>query len=61
MKILLSLSLTAISAVAAVANTANLPEQSEFIRTANTASFETDFTIAAEKTVNEVVCIKSYT
>lgn len=31
-----------------------------FIRTAQTAAFETDFTVAAEKTVNEVVCIKSY-
>lgn len=61
MKILLSLSLTAIAAVSAMANTSNIPEQSEFIRTANSTSFETDFTIAAEKTVNEVVCIKSYT
>ena len=33
----------------------------QFIRTANTPAFETDFTTAAEKTVNEVVCIKSYT
>lgn len=32
-----------------------------FIKTANTPAFETDFTVAAEKTVNEVVCIKSYT
>lgn len=32
-----------------------------FIRTAQTPAFETDFTTAAEKTVNEVVCIKSYT
>lgn len=32
-----------------------------FIRTANTPAFETDFTVAAENTVNEVVCIKSYT
>lgn len=32
-----------------------------FIRTASGASFETDFTVAAEKTVNEVVCIKSFT
>lgn len=35
--------------------------QSQFIRTANRASFETDFTVAAENTVNAVVCIKSYT
>jgi len=33
-----------------------------FIRTAvSTTAFETDFTVAAEKTVNAVVCIKSYT
>lgn len=31
-----------------------------FIRTAATSSFDTDFTVAAEKTVNAVVCIKSY-
>lgn len=34
---------------------------SQFIRTANASPFETDFTSAAEKTVNEVVCIKSFT
>ena len=33
----------------------------QFIRTASAASFETDFTVAAENTVNAVVCIKSYT
>ena len=33
----------------------------QFIRTANGASFDTDFTVAAENTVNAVVCIKSYT
>ena len=33
----------------------------EFIRTAATPAFETDFTNAAEKTVNAVVCIKSFT
>ena len=33
----------------------------EFIRTASTPAFETDFTQAAEKTVNAVVCIKSFT
>lgn len=32
----------------------------EFIQTASTPSFETDFTVAAEKTVNAVVCIKSF-
>ena len=31
-----------------------------FIRTASTPAFETDFTQAAEKTVNAVVCIKSF-
>lgn len=36
-------------------------ETSSFIRTAATQSFETDFTTAAEKTVNAVVCIKSFT
>lgn len=33
----------------------------QFIRTSNGASFDTDFTVAAEKTVNAVVCIKSFT
>jgi Do/DeqQ family serine protease len=33
----------------------------QFIRTSNGASFETDFTVAAENTVNAVVCIKSFT
>lgn len=33
----------------------------QFIRTASTTAFETDFTVAAEKTVNAVVCIKSFT
>lgn len=33
----------------------------QFIRSSNGASFDTDFTVAAEKTVNAVVCIKSFT
>ena len=33
---------------------------SQFIRTSKSAAFETDFTVAAEQTVNAVVCIKSY-
>ena len=33
----------------------------QFIRTASTPAFETDFTVAAENTVNAVVCIKSFT
>lgn len=36
-------------------------QDGNFIRTASTPPFETDFTQAAEKTVNAVVCIKSYT
>lgn len=36
-------------------------QEGNFIRTASTPAFETDFTQAAEKTVNAVVCIKSYT
>lgn len=35
-------------------------DNSQFIRTGSGASFETDFTVAAENTVNTVVCIKSY-
>lgn len=35
-------------------------ETDGFIRTAQTSQFETDFTKAAEKTINSVVCIKSY-
>ena len=31
-----------------------------FVRTAATPAFQTDFTQAAEKTINSVVCIKSY-
>lgn len=33
----------------------------QFIRTSNAASFDTDFTVAAENSVNTVVCIKSFT
>ena len=32
----------------------------KFIRTSNSQSFDNDFTVAAEKTVNAVVCIKSF-
>ncbi len=35
-------------------------DDQKFIHTASTPAFETDFTTAAEKTVNAVVCIKSY-
>ncbi len=37
-----------------------MAETPQFIKTAASTSFETDFTVAAEKTVNAVVCIKSY-
>ena len=40
--------------------TAAFASEPEFIRTASTPAFETDFTKAAEKTVNAVVCIKSF-
>lgn len=40
---------------------AGAAESSQFIRTSSSSSFDTDFTVAAEKTVNAVVCIKSYT
>ena len=50
--LLLSLSLGAFASE----NTENT-----FIRTARADAFDTDFTVAAEKTVNEVVCIKSFT
>lgn len=36
-------------------------EDPSFIKTSATPAFETDFTVAAEKTVNAVVCIKSFT
>ena len=36
-------------------------QDQQFLRTTSrTPSFETDFTVAAEKTVNSVVCIQSY-
>lgn len=45
----------------AVTNTNQSPEQqSEFITISRAPSFETDFTKAAESTVNSVVCIKSF-
>lgn len=47
--------------LAVSAGTLFATEDPTFIRTAATSSFDTDFTVAAEKTVNAVVCIKSYT
>lgn len=40
---------------------ASAQTEGQFLRTSQTPAFETDFTQAAEKTVNAVVCIKSYT
>lgn len=42
------------------ATSSSSPTPQEFIRTSSTPAFETDFTKAAEKTVNAVVCIKSF-
>lgn len=55
--LLLASALTVCS-VPAFANGAE--EDFTFVRTSNTPAFETDFTVAAEQTVNAVVCIKSY-
>lgn len=54
---------TAMMAIALVSIAGAQATEPEFIRTASstTPAFETDFTVAAEKTVNAVVCIKSYT
>lgn len=54
---ILSLSLLAMTTTPLAAQ----EKSNEFIRTAASSAFETDFTVAAEKTVNEVVCIKSFT
>lgn len=52
-------SILALSLIVCAGAYADTPQ---FIRTASaTPAFETDFTSAAEKTVNAVVCIKSYT
>lgn len=50
-----AIAILGLTPVFAIGNTTN------FIRTASSSSFDTDFTVAAEKTVNAVVCIKSYT
>lgn len=50
--------------IAAGSATGAFADEQQFVRTASSTSipaFETDFTEAAEKTVNAVVCIKSYT
>lgn len=59
------LKLTCLSGLLLLAGTgfnanAEPQQKSTFIRTSTTPAFETDFTVAAEKTVNSVVCIKSF-
>lgn len=54
-----SLWLGGVMAVASL-TTAAFAQDNQFLRTATTPSFETDFTVAAEKTVNSVVCIQSF-
>ncbi len=55
------LTLALIAAAFGAGMYANVDKKSSFIQTSATPAFETDFTTAAEKTVNAVVCIKSYT
>ena len=43
-----------------ISSNSNVDAAGHFYRASATASFDTDFTIAAEKSVNAVVCIKSY-
>lgn len=54
------ISITLALAIAMQAGACAQSPDAQFIRTANTPAFETDFTKAAEKTVNAVVCIKSF-
>lgn len=56
-KIFLTAALAGLAFMAAQPVSADEPS---FIRTSTATSFETDFTKAAEKTVNAVVCIKSF-
>lgn len=56
----LSISAFGLCMLAASCLTASAATDHAFIRTAATPAFETDFTKAAEKTINSVVCIKSY-
>lgn len=55
--ILTTLTLSACAALAVMPASA---QDSSFIRTAAAQNFETDFTQAADKSINSVVCIKSY-
>lgn len=43
-----------------ISSNSNVDANGHFYRAAATAAFDTDFTTAAEKSVNAVVCIKSY-
>lgn len=59
--IIAAIAILGFTSINALANTGELKNSYNFIKTSSTASFDTDFTAAAEKTVNAVVCIKSYT
>lgn len=48
------------AALISIASLSACAENSQFIQTSATPAFDTDFTVAAEKTVNAVVCIKSF-
>ncbi len=43
-----------------ISNSSNVDKEGHFIRTSVSSPFDTDFTEAAERSVNAVVCIKSY-
>ncbi len=64
---LLKMSCCAVLGAAAVWGVASdnsnsaIRDGSSFVKVANTQSFETDFTQAAESTINSVVCIKNFT
>ena len=49
-----------LAGAAAVSAFAGNRSDDNFIKTANTQAFETDFTSAAESTINSVVCIKNF-
>ncbi len=60
-KLHINLALTGVMLLSGI-TVASAANEENFIRTASTttAAFDTDFTKAAEKTINSVVCIKSY-
>lgn len=59
-KLTLTLMLASLTAGMCCGSANAAADSNRFIRTAASAAFETDFTQAAEKTVNAVVCIKSF-